>query len=362
MCLHLFYLFIYSYQDGNNILDLLDTYVTPYLFWILLVISVLLIATETNKKFAAFVFMCSGIYGVVVRASPLVPNSNATFNVLFPTLTGIFGISGIILSLFEKVDKMPKQFKHKTLSINRTQQLSSSLQGSGAGMIVGLLPGLGAANAATLMLLLGKAFKKPEREDVSEYKYIVTTSAINTSDTIFAIAALFFIEKTRSGVSVAMADLFNGNFGIGTLLILIVSITVAAVASYFLMKQYSLFIAELLSGLNYKALNLSILIFLSVLVYYTTGLWGFIIMIGGAFLGMLAPLLNVRRAQAMGFFLLPVILYYSGFQREIVSLFKIEAKMMIPVPVTFGEVAFSLMFSALLAFCTYFIGKLIFRK
>lgn len=53
-------------------------------------------------------------------------------------------------------------------------------------------------------------------------------------------------------------------------------------------------------------------------------------MLGGAFLGMLPQLLNVRRAQAMGFFLLPVILFYSGYQREIVTFLHLEVENSIP--------------------------------
>jgi len=34
---------------------------------------------------------------------------------------------------------------------------------------------------------------------------------------------------------------------------------------------------------------------------------------------MIAPVVHVRRAQAMGLFLVPVILYYSGWQAPMVS-------------------------------------------
>ena len=44
---------------------------------------------------ALFVFLCSGIYGLVVLGSPLVPNSNAAFSGLFPASTGILGQIGV---------------------------------------------------------------------------------------------------------------------------------------------------------------------------------------------------------------------------------------------------------------------------
>lgn len=311
---------------GFDFFGILDSFIKPFLFWILLSITIILILSEEKKIWAFLIFMFSGIYGIVVLGSPMVPNNNSAFNGLFPALTGIFGVSGLVFALFEKSSELPAQKEGTNLPIDSKEIGRSSLRGMGSGMAVGLLPGLGAANAATLLFLVEKFIGKSKKKNTSEYSYIVTTSSINTSDTLFGIAALYFIEKTRSGASVAMSQLFEGTFSLVALVAVIGAIFISGFVSMKIMERYSIYIARYISGLNYKGLNLSILIFLILLVYMTLGIWGIMIMLGGAFLGMLPQLLNVRRAQAMGFFLLPVILFYSGYQREIVSFLHLEAK------------------------------------
>jgi putative membrane protein len=344
-----------------NLLGSLDDNINPYLFWIMLTISLILIVTEKKKAWALFIFLCSGIFGILVLGSPLVPNSNSAFSGLFPALTGIFGVSGIILTLFEKVDKMPVQMENLSSPLRKGEIKISSIRGTTAGMAVGMLPGLGAANAATLLLLIEKLLGKRKENDNSEYTYIVTTSAINTSDTLFGIAALYFIEKTRSGASVAMSQLFDGQFSTIGLIAVIIAIAIAGLLSLILMKRYSLYFARFLSGMNYRALNLAILVFLFTLVYFTTGVWGLVIMIGGAFLGMMAPILNVSRAQAMGFFLVPVILFYSGYQREISTLLHTEAKVMLPKEIGISNVGIYIGTSILSALSVYLMVSYILR-
>lgn len=109
--------------------------------------------------------------------------------------------------------------------------------------------------------LLEKFIGKSKKKNTSEYSYIVTTSSINTSDTLFGIAVLYFIEKTRSGASVAMSQLFEGTFSLVALVAVIGAIFISGFVSMKILERYSIYIARYISGLNYKGLNLSILIF-----------------------------------------------------------------------------------------------------
>lgn len=311
---------------GIDLLGAVDAYIRPYLFWVLLTISLILILSETRKVWASLIFILSGLFGIIVLGSPLVPSTGAAFNGLFPALAGIFGVSGLILSLFEKTGDFPEQKNSTELPMSSFGVLNSSVRGTGAGMAVGLLPGLGAANAATLLLMVENFLGKHKKQDTSTYSYIVTTSAINTSDTLFGIAALYFIEKTRSGASVAMSQLFGGTFPLFALVAVIIGIVISGFVAMKIMERYSMYIAHSISKLDFKGLNLAVLIFLGLFIYLTLGDWGIVILMGGAYLGLLPPLLNVRRAQAMGFFLVPVMLFYSGRQAGIVSYLHLEAK------------------------------------
>lgn len=342
---------------GVQAFSWLENFIKPHMFWILVVVSLILILSEDYKLWALFIFLSSGLYGLVVLSSPLLPSSDAAFSSLFPALAGIFGISGIILSLFDKTATIPDQKIAEKSSLTTGETYSSSIRGASAGMIVGLLPGLGGANAATLLLLVERFIGKTKKTNNHSETYIVTTSAINTSDTLFGIAALYFIEKSRSGASVAMSQLFNGDFTKSALISVICSIAIASLISYVLIRKYSKYIAHFIARLDFSSLNIAVLIFLSLLIYFTTGLWGIIVMIGGTLLGMLPPLLNVRRAQAMGFFLMPVILFYSGSQREITTFLLLEAKVMPPESIEIESIGMYVAISIVSGMLGYFIFK-----
>ncbi len=83
--------------------------------------------------------------------------------------------------------------------------------------------------------------------------------------------------------------------------------------------------AILINALDYRALTYAVIGLIVSLVVLTTGLWGLVILIGTTLLGMVAPIAGVRRAHAMGLFLVPTILYYSGQQARIVSWLRLDA-------------------------------------
>ena len=66
--------------------------VQPYTAWILIAIIIVMISRNSNKKWAITTFLFSGILGWVVL------NMNIS-QPLFPLLSGMFGISGLLLSL-----------------------------------------------------------------------------------------------------------------------------------------------------------------------------------------------------------------------------------------------------------------------
>ena len=105
------------------------------------------------------------------------------------------------------------------------------LRGGVAGLVVGLLPGLGAANAATLLLLAEKWFGRRATEDEQDRAYLVTTSSLNTAEALFAIAALYLIGRSRSGASIAVEQVLGGRIGAGDLLWIVLFMTGAGVAA-----------------------------------------------------------------------------------------------------------------------------------
>lgn len=340
---------------GFDALGRLEDFLQPFLFWVMLVIAVVLIAKDRNSGWAAVIFLVSGLFGVVIFATPLIPGgTDAAFNGLFPALSGLFGVSGLLLALTKATGKLPPQ-RHVP-ELGPGPYGTSAFTGAFGGMLVGLLPGLGAANVATLMALFTNQ-KDGARYAIAQRQYIVTTSAINVGDTVFGIAALYFLGKTRSGASVAIGHLLRSLDLTSLIAILVVMATVGWMAQRVLITS-GLRMAKFINVLSYKGLSLGVIGLITTLVWQTTGLWGVVILIGTSLLGLVAPLVEIRRAQAMGVFLVPVMLYYSGHQAKIVTWLRLEAISLPASEPDLLSLGVALVVSMVVAVLMYVLGAL----
>ena len=307
---------------GFNPIAAIEHLMRPFLFWILLGIAGFLLFLEKRAVIALVLFMVAGLFGLIVLGSPLIAD-NSPFGVLFPTLSGLFGLPGLIAALLEpETSALPLQREtfRPAESLQPRQLMVASLTGGLGGTIVGLLPGLGAANAATLASL-GKereAFEAPRA-------FLVTTAAIQASDALFGIAALYFIHKTRSGASVAINALVPGLTLIQTAIIL-GCMFLAGYSSRRLVMRLWPMLLRFFNRASHRGLTLGTLAFIVTLVALSTGLAGMLILAASTLLGLLPPLLKVRKSQLMGFFLLPVLLFFSGHEAQVVDLLGLQAK------------------------------------
>src|SRR5690606_17625639 len=91
-----------------------------------------------------------------------------------------------------------------------------------------------------------------------------------------------------------------------------ITMLLAGYAGRCMLMRIGLAVAGVVGRMNYHALSIGVMAGLTGLVWMTTGRWGLLILFGTTALGMVAPLAGVRRAQAMGMFLVPTMLYFSG--------------------------------------------------
>jgi len=357
-------LFGVKYFDVN-IIKIFNWYIKDYMFWILLFVSIVLILTDKHKVWALIVFLFSGFFGVIALGSPLINNAGGSaFNVMFPALAGLFGMSGLIHALFEKEGTLPKQEKYNfDLKSDKGYIKKESFLGSIGGMMVGLLPGLGSANAATILLMIQEKFNNNDKTDEENgKKYLVSVSALNTADVLFSLLALFLIERSRSGASVAIENILS--FGISledTIVISMVFIIAAFLAKTIIFKSSSTVIKYFFK-IQYKPLNLAIIVFVSLLVLFTTGFWGIVVLITASFLGMIAPVVDVRRAQAMAFFLVPVLIFFSGYQAEIYSMLHLETSFSVGKDLSLQYISSILIISFIATIATYKFSIRYFQK
>ncbi len=330
---------------GLPVASSLDGLLRPWMGWFLAGASLLLIATDRRVGWGLAVFLASGLLGLVVFASPLFPGEGAALGGLFPALTGLFGASGLVLALRDPGAGLPRQ--DEVIPDSRAP-FGAALAGVLGGMAVGLLPGLGAGNAAAMASLRRRG---PDGES-SGRRYLVMVSSINLSDALFGIAALVLLQRSRSGASAALETFFPDPTT-AQILALGSAMLAAGLICHRVLRSSGLQLARLLNRLHPGGLNGATLAFLVVLVAWTTGGWGLVLLAAATSLGLVAPLSGVRRSQAMGFFMVPTILFFSGRSAEVATALRLEGASLPPPALSPWWLAAGLALSVAAGLCTY---------
>jgi len=124
-----------------------------------------------------------------------------------------------------------------------------------------------------------------------------------------AFIALYSIDKARTGPSAVLNQALD-KFSLGNLALVLATVLILGVISFFIAKRISRFYALNISRINYQKISFIVLLFLSLLVLIFSGLLGFLIFIISTAVGLAAILLNARRTNLMGSLMLPSILLY----------------------------------------------------
>ncbi len=281
---------------------------------VLLAIALLLIASERSKAisfkqrlkfkiFAAIVFTLSGAIGSFAfkhayLMQPVIELSEPS--ILFPLLSGLFGASTLIISLYTHT-AIPPQRSEK-LSLSGGKLARGAFIGSISGSLVAWLPGVSAGVATVLARLA----IKDEEDEAGEF--LVSVNGVNTANAIFGLIALFVIGKTRSGAMVAVNTVLDMEFSPALITLFLLVIVAVAIVSYFLTILIGMNISVFLPRVNYPRFCLGILIFLALSVLLLTGLFGFAVFAISIPVGLLPAFMHVRRTHSMGVIMLPLIL------------------------------------------------------
>jgi putative membrane protein len=272
-------------------------FVKPRIVLLLIIVVAVMIFTERGKRklWAFLVFLLAGCLGIVTLNSTLIQPDF----VFFPLFTGMFGISSLLLSLKDKTS-IPTQTRSFGI-VKKSLAVIGSIKGFFAGLLVGILPGLGSAQAGTLVQTITR--KEDNRE------FLVSLGGINTANALFAIAALYTIGRPRSGAAVAIEKIVE-NFGFNHFLMLmsvsLVTVGIAAISTLFLSKKF----LRLVEKVPYNKISLSILGLLLILTIIFTGPIGIFVLFLSTAIGLIAPLTGVKRSLGMAVIILPVILFY----------------------------------------------------
>ncbi|MBS3172234.1 tripartite tricarboxylate transporter permease [Candidatus Woesearchaeota archaeon] len=268
--------------------------ISKFIGIILITSSLFLIIREKKSRFwAFFIFTLAGVLGISTL------NMSQLKNPLLPLFSGMFGISGLIISLSEKV-KIPKQ---EISELKISKKKISKAMGSCfvAGNLCSFLPALGPSQAA----IIGSQLSK----DLGDDGFLILVGGLNTITMGLSVIALYVIDKARNGAIVAVSQLME-KFTITDLIVCLGAMLIVAGISTILTIKITKIFSRIMSKINYQKVCLFIIFLIIILTAVLSGLLGILILIVSTALGIIPPLVGIGRNHLMGSLLLPVILYF----------------------------------------------------
>jgi len=268
-----------------------------YIGYLLIAIIAYMIIIEKgfDKKFWSFaIFMLSGILGLIVLTMPNLGQP------LFPLLSGLFGISMLIVSLMQKVE-IPKQNITDQIRIPKKESIKAIGAATLTGSLASFLPGLGPAQVAVIgSQIVGS---------LESYAFLILVGGINTVNMAVSLVSLYTIEKARNGAVLAIMELLH-SIDLSILLLFIAATLFAGGIAVFLTLYLAKIFVKIIEKVNYSIMCISVILFVTIMVFYFSSWIGLLILIVSTAIGIVPNIVNVKRSHSMGCLILPVILFF----------------------------------------------------
>jgi TctA family transporter len=284
-----------------------------------------------KRAMAVGVFLLAGLLGVALLTTSglathnlfiiKIPAVDQSTVLLFPLFTGLFGLSTLIMSMMDSPMIPEQKVKNVKVKVPLKDQAKSVLSGCAASS-ASWFPGISAAISTIISVFLHKGsdegdVENPEKEGETQ-QFLISVSAVNTSVALFNLMALFVILKSRSGAMKAVEGIMANDLSLWeplgnvplALSALLLSALIAAIVSIFLALYFGKLFAKYCSKLNYTRLVKGVIIFLIVMVVLFSGALGLAILAISTCIGMIPPLIGVKRVHLMGCLIVPVILFF----------------------------------------------------
>lgn len=263
---------------------------------VLTAIVAVLIMSEPDRPArlgAALAFAASAALGFATLDLP-VGGVVSVGNTLAPLFAGLFGAPILLDSIGGA--GVPPQDEPVALT-TRWMVLGLAGMGALAGAVVGFLPGVSSAIAATMVLLAVPRSRGARG-------FVVATSGVNTATAIFALVAFVTFGSTRTGVVVAVESV-NAPESVALWLL---AIAVASLVGFALVIVVGDRYLAVVGQLDNTRLSIGVLALLVVLLWVLSGLVGVGIFFAATLVGLLPPRVGARRVSLMGVLIGPLIL------------------------------------------------------
>ncbi|MEK6741918.1 MAG: tripartite tricarboxylate transporter permease [Nanoarchaeota archaeon] len=257
--------------------------------FVLIFISLNVVFSEEKKFSALFAFLLSGVLGLIVLNLGLK-------DPLVPLLTGLFGASGVLLSIKSKT-KIESQKTSEKIKIKKFKPLLASTFFSPLSLF---FPALSSGQIA----VIGNRFSKSNKEE-----FLFMLGAINILAMSFSFLALFLIAKTRTGSAAVVKELV-GVPGINTFVLIVVIIVVSGVCAFFVTKFLSKKFLIILQKIDYTKVSFFVLGIMVLVTFLVGGFFGLLVLLVSTATGVYCISMKVSRINMMGCLLLPTIIFY----------------------------------------------------
>jgi TctA family transporter len=273
-----------------------------------------------GKILASQVMGLSGILGFIAMNARL-PFTD-TFNgigqsILFPLLTGLFGLPTLLLSL------TPRPVPEQNAEVKNATDLASGAKGALAGLFAGWFPGITSTSATVLASVLNRR-RRSESRDEGARRFVVMVSSVGTASAVFSLIALAVVGKGRTGAMLAVKSVLGtegidavASFPSSSFTLLLLSVLVSSAFGYFVTLRLGKFVARRLGGADVRRLTQGILMFVVLLVVVFNGIPGLILLACATLLGLVPPTVGIGRVHLTGCLLLPLILFFLGLEEPL---------------------------------------------
>lgn len=245
-----------------------------------------------RKKFLSLVlFVISGMLGMIVFKIPVK-------NVLLPLLSGLFGVSGMILGLSEKT-KIP--FQKETCVLFSRNYLLITFVATVLAAFAAFFPGFSTSHTAIFSSFILK--------DMGDEGYLVLNGAINTANMAISVVTLYSIEKARNGAIVTISSLLDKITFLELVIFFLVMAASTAISAIMTLKMCDWF-SRIIPKVNYSIIAFAVIGIIVLFTIIFSGIPGILILIASTALGIICAKLEIARNNLLGCLVLSVILYF----------------------------------------------------
>jgi putative membrane protein len=273
----------------------ISPFVQDNLGYILTFIMIVMISKDNKRLKSLAAFLLSGCLGLIVLTG--IPNLKQP---LFPLLSGLFGFSILLMSLWQK-STIPPQDLAQPLTISNKNVTKSITAATGVGFIAGFLPGFGNSQAAIVATnVVG---------DVGDAGFLSMVGGINTANMLVSIGTAYSLNKARNGAIITVDKLLGGITLQHLQIFLAVALVVGSIATLLAISLSKVF-ATYVVKIKYPYIAWSIISFITSLTFYFDGFTGLLILLTATCIGLTASFWGVGKNHLMGCLILPVILFF----------------------------------------------------